>query len=506
MTTSNHSSARSAFLPLLAGVLVLAHTAHMGFAAAHSGQHWVALLYDDFFYYMKVAEHWVDGHGSTFNRLVPTNGYHPLWMLVLAGAYALLGSGEVLFHFVWVMCVAMAGATFWLVRKMTRRLGAGRGWSCVAGVYVTAFCLRHYVTGMEAILCLPLAFWFLLRLTAPDALASPSTVFGTALVGSAMVLSRLDAAVLLITVVAVVLASAEARRQLTWRHVGAGVLGLMPVALYVLSNLVWYDTVMPVSGMAKQLMPPGATWAVFSGVWQGTISFKLNVVFWLVSLLWCTAHIGGATFLQRLMWAGMFFPVAYFALLSFRSDWWLSDWYLYPIRVGVACALAHWLSSPAWRDLLARPWRLAMGAAVAATALLTTTWSVNPGQLAVYQAAAALADFEKSHPGIYAMGDRAGKVGYLMRHPVVQLEGLVMDKPFLAFMKRGAPLPEVLTHYDVDYYVGSSHQPFDRCFEAIEPHQAGPRSPRIVGVFCDEPVARFRFGGVETLVYRVNKG
>ena len=203
---------------------------------------------------------------------------------------------------------------------------------------------------------------------------------------------------------------------------------------------------------------------------------------------------------------GMFFPLAYFALLSFRSDWWLSDWYLYPIRVAVACALAHWLSLPTCRAWLAAPWRLALGGAVAAIALLTTSWSVNPGQLAVYQAAAALAEFEKTHPGTYAMGDRAGKVGYLMRHPVVQLEGLVMDKPFLAFMKRSAPLAEVLAHYDADYYVGSSHEPFDRCFTAVEPFQAGPRSPRIVGEFCDEPVARFRFGGVETLVYRVKKG
>lgn len=506
MTTSNNSIAPSAFLPVLAGLLVVVHTGHMGFTAAHSGQHWVALLYDDFFYYMKVAENWVDGHGSTFNRLVPTNGYHPLWMLVLAAAYAVLGAGEVLFHFVSIVCVGMAGATFWLVREMSRRLGADRGWSCVAGLYVTAFCLRHYITGMEAILCLPLAFWFLLRLTAPDALAAPATVFRTALVGSAMVLSRLDAAVLLLVAAGVVLASAEARRQLTWRHVCAGLLGLMPVALYVLSNLVWHDTLMPVSGMAKQLMPPGATWAVFSGVWQGSISFKLNVVFWLVSLLWCTVHLGGSTFLQRLMWAGMFFPLAYFALLSFRSDWWLSDWYLYPIRVAVACALAHWLSLPTCRAWLAAPWRLALGGAVAAIALLTTSWSVNPGQLAVYQAAAALAEFEKTHPGTYAMGDRAGKVGYLMRHPVVQLEGLVMDKPFLAFMKRSAPLAEVLAHYDADYYVGSSHEPFDRCFTAVEPFQAGPRSPRIVGEFCDEPVARFRFGGVETLVYRVKKG
>lgn len=164
-----------------------------------------------------------------------------------------------------------------------------------------------------------------------------------------------------------------------------------------------------------------------------------------------------------------------------------------------------WLSSPAWLGLLAHRVVQALGVLAAAVVLVWGTgWKVNSGQLAVYQTAAALAEFEKAHPGIYAMGDRAGKVGYLMQNPVVQLEGLVMDKDYLAFMKRSAPLGEVLRHYRADYYVGSSHEAFGQCFTAVEPYQSGPRSPRIVGEFCQPPVARFNFGGVETLVYKVS--
>ena len=46
---------------------------------------WFDYLRDDFFYYLIVAQNFASGHGSTFNGIVPTNGYHPLWMLVLAG-------------------------------------------------------------------------------------------------------------------------------------------------------------------------------------------------------------------------------------------------------------------------------------------------------------------------------------------------------------------------------------------------------------------------------------
>lgn len=491
--------------PVLALALVLLHTLYMCVDAATSGSHWVAMLYDDFFYYMKVAENWVDGHGSTFNRLVPTNGYHPLWMLVLAGAYALLGGGVVLFYVVCAVCVVSAGFTFHLVRKLAQGQGVPPLWASVVGVYITAFSLRHYVTGMEAILCLPLMFWFLNRVMDEEGLRSPAATLGTGLVGAAMVLSRLDAAVLVMVVAAAALLTPAVRQKLTLASVLAAVLGLSPVAIYVATNMAWFGTFMPVSGMAKQLMPVGVpSGAVAEGIWSSTMNFRANVVFWLLALGWATVRWASLSWRQRVLWAGMAFPLVYFTLLSFRSDWWLSDWYLYPVRVAVACGLALLLSSPAWQGLLSRKAVQVLGTlAVAVVLVWGTSWKVNAGQLAVYQTAAALVEFEKTHPGIYAMGDRAGKVGYLMQSPVVQLEGLVMDKDFLAFMKRSAPLDEVLRHYKADYYVGSSHEPFERCFTAVEPYQSGTRSPRVVGEFCEPPMARFTFGGVETLIYKV---
>jgi hypothetical protein len=42
--------------------------------------HW--FIRDDAYYYFKVAQNISEGHGSTFDGINPTNGYHPLWMLV----------------------------------------------------------------------------------------------------------------------------------------------------------------------------------------------------------------------------------------------------------------------------------------------------------------------------------------------------------------------------------------------------------------------------------------
>src|SRR6266496_5030145 len=44
---------------------------------------------DDAYYYFKVAQNISEGHGSTFDGINPTNGYHPLWMLICVPIFAL---------------------------------------------------------------------------------------------------------------------------------------------------------------------------------------------------------------------------------------------------------------------------------------------------------------------------------------------------------------------------------------------------------------------------------
>lgn len=43
----------------------------------------IKVVPDDAFYYFKVAQNVVAGYGSTFDGINPTNGYHPLWLVLL---------------------------------------------------------------------------------------------------------------------------------------------------------------------------------------------------------------------------------------------------------------------------------------------------------------------------------------------------------------------------------------------------------------------------------------
>jgi hypothetical protein len=50
---------------------------------------WRWFTRDDAYYYFKVAQNISEGRGSTFDGINPTNGYHPLWMLVCVPIFAL---------------------------------------------------------------------------------------------------------------------------------------------------------------------------------------------------------------------------------------------------------------------------------------------------------------------------------------------------------------------------------------------------------------------------------
>ena len=46
-------------------------------------------LTDDAFYYFKTAQNIAEGAGITFDGIAPTNGFHPLWMIVCVPIFAL---------------------------------------------------------------------------------------------------------------------------------------------------------------------------------------------------------------------------------------------------------------------------------------------------------------------------------------------------------------------------------------------------------------------------------
>jgi hypothetical protein len=119
----------------------------------------------------------------------------------------------------------------------------------------------------------------------------------------------------------------------------------------------------------------------------------------------------------------------------------------------------------------------------------------------IYEASIEIQQFATTHPGTYAMGDRAGRVAYLIPDPVIQTEGLMMDRDYLDYIRRETPLRKTLAHYEVRYYIATAYKPFQGCFQAVEPAKAGPSSAHMRDKFCEKPVATYFHNDIETLIF-----
>lgn len=78
-------------LPWFETVLIVVVMSMSLYAALSDAQNFSLRWFtrDDAYYYFKVAQNISEGYGSTFDRINPTNGYHPLWMLICIPIFAL---------------------------------------------------------------------------------------------------------------------------------------------------------------------------------------------------------------------------------------------------------------------------------------------------------------------------------------------------------------------------------------------------------------------------------
>jgi hypothetical protein len=212
------------------------------------------------------------------------------------------------------------------------------------------------------------------------------------------------------------------------------------------------------------------------------------------------------------------FPIVFFAVNGFLSDWNSYDWYLYPLVLAYLPSAALLM-----REVVVRlPVRIVSVVVptmlVAACSIVTVTGirfvagntvAFTPAPWSRYAPARMLADFARQHPGNYAMGDNAGLVSFMTRQPLLQLEGLVADNTFLEHIRRGDDLHTLLCKYDIDYLIVSSYYPlvYSRgCYHVTAPtvRSAGERSRKMEGDFCTPPLFYQSRGGWYTYVFAVN--
>jgi hypothetical protein len=414
---------------------------------------------DDAFYYFVAARHVVQNHMSSFDGFTLTNGYHPLWLGLVALQYKVLGQSLVLTRVMEHMLGLVALLT---TLPMVRLPGTAAKLVYTWGLFVVLSVIGF--NGMETAAfagCLGLLCYASVSLREE----SRHPVLGALVLGAAAtaaIAARIDAAVFVLP--QVWLAAATKRRRLIAIAVVA-----VSGALYAGLDRNIFGVPFPISGEVKSLgglqvnhrllaqmaSPWGATSRLF---WVSAMLFALTPLAMRVMRERGVANRA----LQGLQMAFLMGLPIYLLRLVALSSWMVWSWYGYCLLFGyIGCAPAAWtLLSERLERVVTQRYVLVTVSSLMVTYLAVTTGyaarhhahDMEPGYYAVNQQAL------EQYGGLLgtsrvAMGDRAGNFAYQYAGGVNQMEGIMNDKAFFDVLRERGDVKALLCKRQVRYVI-----------------------------------------------------
>jgi len=163
-------------------------------------------LTDDAFYYFKTAQNIAEGIGITFDGLAPTNGFHPLWMVICVPVFALARYDLFLplrvLAAIQIFLNAASGYLLYLI--ISEKISKTTAWT--AAIFWMFFPPIHELTtklgletGLNAFMLIAFIY-FLSKLLSEGDENHFKEIFLVGLCGTGVLLSRLDNIFLLIMV------------------------------------------------------------------------------------------------------------------------------------------------------------------------------------------------------------------------------------------------------------------------------------------------------------------
>ncbi len=479
----------------------------------HSLVPWLRGFVDDFFYYAVIADHVVREGRLTFDGTVETNGFHPLYMLVVVLARWVTGGLSARFFQV-ILVVGLLGS--YVTFELLLRVGVVRCGRALFVPVMAAVLASHTVTltahtGMEVGLVVPAMAYFVLQCAelraGPEAL-TPRTALALGGTMSAVVLLRVDALILCAPVLVLLVRQARRGRRV-W---AAFALGTLPLAAYFAVNVVHFGGLFPVSSDAKALrasLLPSTSGILLSQLDRGELLY--------LATTWLAAAFIVRDVIRREKWTAdelvqAILPTVYIVALWWRSSWSMPPWYFYAFVVpcfSSGLTIATRITKP----LPGRAVEIAALVTVAGMIAMGALDFATPpdlGDLSMDDHAVHMAPFAASHPGKYAMGDRAGKMAFRIGRPLLQLEGLVEDRRFLEHIRHDEALVNVLRDYQVDYLIVSGVGTLTKVSDGYQvcaptPDQAGARSHMMKGTLTSEPVFEYQDAIAATYVFDLSR-
>ncbi len=208
------------------------------------------LFADDSYFYFQVAWNFARGKGSTFNNIMPTNGYHPVWLLVCSVVFRVFSAKVRAIHAIGGLIATIQVTTLWVVRRIVVLVG-GDLWP-IAFLLLLPFCFLSQLGTEGPLSGLLLSLVMLLGYelgNGPESHLSWWTSARFHTVAAIAVLTRLDN-IFIVGCVWIALwwtLGVKGRRL----QMFASSIYLAFWGVYLTSNWLYFGTFQPISGLLK---------------------------------------------------------------------------------------------------------------------------------------------------------------------------------------------------------------------------------------------------------------
>ena len=494
----------------LAALLIAAPTLYH---IANSSTAYLGLLEDDHFYYAGVADRVIALGRLTYDGATLTNGFHPLWLMVIAMLRWVTGGlGPGFYVGLTLVAVASMLWTYELGWRFARQLGASPVLAAAVVAIYSVGTARLLATGMECVVAVPLLLWWFLEIARLEgagpgvgklsASLTPRRCMWLGFLASLAILGRLDVAIAVALTIVGYMALVRPAAVILWRQLAAFAVGGFLVPAYAIANFIYFNTALPVSALAKRLTTsmgfsiPYARAAALETYYGPTIGMVLPLGVIALIALYRRGRRPSFSGAVALAFAFSFF------FLNALSGWIFFGWYAYPLAPATIAALVficQWLHPRVPRQAAQAVLLLLVGLAPVMAARYYIQhgpkWSISDNTLLAMSY--DLATHLKGHDGLPAMGACAGVAAHVAQRPMLQIEGIIADRRLVEHVRRQSPLEDVLREYHADYLivslVGVPPRRENGCYVVTQPDAewAGNRTAKMSGEICSEPVEHF---------------
>ena len=469
-------------------MLVYALYACLQFALQDDVRHLLPRIGDDASYYMTIARNIASGTGVTFDGIHPTNGFHPLWLLMLVPLFLLHGAPETMIRLVALFQTLLLCLAYLLFLRTQVRLYKLPTAALSAALFVPLVFLPS-INGMETavlILTLVVLYDYGAQIFHLEFNWRRATVLGV-MVGLVL-LARLDMIFVPVALLGYGLRHVLVR-ETRYRAVAmiavCGLATALVVAPYLVFNYCRFDTVVPISGALKSSFPHLAlsedTLPRVVGMGIGTLLFAALA---LGRALWSIA----GTVRARHRPKGEFYATAttvfawaialhfLFNVLFMKTG--TFGWYFVPYRlfgvVAVTGLLDRALRSTA---IVETPALYGVMAAILCVGLVVRdqgrdNFPRNGDWHTPVYGAALWAREHTPADAVFAMSD-CGHFAFFSRRRVINLDGLVNNMAFQHILARhqlGRYLRENRVDFLVQHAVHSRGDVIEGRYDSLELH------------------------------------